>query len=158
MLFEVDRLSNGQLMMRPERVRPSDVIKMRSTLKSFMREWSDVGQSERDQCYKPIMEEVHDYFVNDQKRQIHDTETGERISVLHPGCGLGRLVFEFALQGYKSQGNEFAYFCLLSSNFMLNVSEQKEQYRINPFIHCFSNLKSDKDAFLEVKIPDVCPN
>jgi hypothetical protein len=28
--------------------------------------------------------------------------TGDRISILHPGCGMGRLVFDFALKGYKS--------------------------------------------------------
>jgi len=33
---------------------------------------------------------------------------------------MGRLVFDFALEGYKSQGNEFTYFMLLASNFVLN--------------------------------------
>jgi len=75
---------------------------MRSTLKSFVREWSSYGHEERQQSYKPVLDEVHDYFVNQLKRPIHNKETGERISVLHPGCGLGRLVFEFALLGYKS--------------------------------------------------------
>ena len=75
-----------------------------------------------------------------------------------PGCGLGRLVFEFAKQGYKSQGNEFAYFCLLSSNFILNASEKINQFTIYPYIHCFSNAKTDVDVFCPVQIPDVCPN
>ena len=64
-----------------------------------------------------------------------------------PGCGLGRLVFEFARLGYKSQGNEFAYFCLLSSNFILNSSEKIDQYTIYPYIHSFSNAKKDEDIF-----------
>lgn len=72
-------------------------------------------------CYKPIVDEVNKFFPDPINRQ-----TGERISILHPGCGMGRLVFEFALQGYKSQGNEFAYFMLLASNFVLNQSDRKE--------------------------------
>ena len=78
---------------------------------------------------------------------MFNKETGERISVLHPGCGLGRLVFEFALRNYKSQGNEFAYFMLLGSNFILNQSQHAEQFEIYPFIHNFSNLKRSEQAF-----------
>jgi carnosine N-methyltransferase len=94
---------------------------MRSTIKSFMREWSSEGAQERLTCYQPIIDEVTGYFT-EQGRPVIDAVTGQRLSVLHPGCGLGRLVFEFAVRGYKSQGNEFAYFMLLSSNFILNAS------------------------------------
>lgn len=111
------------------------------------------GQAERDMCYKPIMEEVKSYFP-----EPIDKATGKRVSILHPGCGMGRLVFDFALQGYTSQGNEFTYFMLLASNFILNQTDHKEQYEVYPFIHCFSNLKTEDQAFLKVKIPDVCPN
>ena len=44
--------------------------------------------------------------------------------MLFPGCGLGRLVYEMAKRQYRAIGNEFSYFCLLSSNFILNESEQ----------------------------------
>jgi carnosine N-methyltransferase len=61
-LFEFDRLPNGLLAMKPMYIKPSDVVKMRSTIKSFLRDWSSQGQLERDMCYKPIMDEVRDYF------------------------------------------------------------------------------------------------
>ena len=48
-------------------------------------------------CYEPIINEVHKFFPEPINK-----ETGERYSILHPGCGLGRLVFDFALKGYKS--------------------------------------------------------
>jgi carnosine N-methyltransferase len=47
---------------------------------------------------------------------------------------------------------------LLSSNFILNQTDRKEQYDVYPFIHCFSNLKTEEQAFLKVQIPDICPN
>jgi carnosine N-methyltransferase len=47
-------------------------------------------------CYQPIIDEIDSYFPNPVKPD------GSRVSILHPGCGLGRLVFEFALKGYKS--------------------------------------------------------
>ena len=80
------------------------------------------------------------------------------MSILVPGCGLGRLVFDYALKGYKTIGNEFSYFCLLSSNFVLNSTEKAEQFKIYPFIHNFDNLKSEDDAFKEILVPDVCPS
>jgi carnosine N-methyltransferase len=111
--------------MRPEKIKASDVYKMRSTLKSFMREWSTEGATERQSAYLPIIEEVDAYFA-EQGRQPFDLQSGDRVSVLNPGCGLGRLVFEFAAKGYRSQGNEFAYFMLLPSNFILNQTESVE--------------------------------
>ena len=99
------------------------------------------------------MDEVKSYFPSPV-----DPKTGKRVSILHPGCGMGRLVFDFALQGYKSQGNEFTYFMLLASNFILNYTQKSEQYEVYPFIHCFSNLKTEEQAFMKVKIPDVCPS
>jgi carnosine N-methyltransferase len=107
-LFEFDKLPNGLISFKPMYVKPSDVVKMRSTIKSFLRDWSSEvsvnymsffikGKQERLMCYQPLMDEVHSYFPNPV-----NPETGERISILHPGCGMGRLVFDFALEGYKS--------------------------------------------------------
>ncbi len=89
-------------------------------------------------CYDPIKEEVHSYFPEPMKNG------GERVSILHPGCGMGRLVFDFAVEGYKSQGNEFTYFMLLASNWILNHTTHKEQFEVYPFLHCFSNLKTEE--------------
>lgn len=43
-------------------VQPSDIAKLRITLKQFYRDWSKEGQLERDQCYKPIIEKLLQYF------------------------------------------------------------------------------------------------
>lgn len=77
---------------------------------------------------------------------------------MHPGCGLGRLVFEFAKKGFRSQGNEFSYFCLLMSNFILNVTERRNAYEVYPYIHSLSNLKNIDDAFKKILLPDECPS
>lgn len=143
--------------MRPEPVMPQDIDKMRSTLRSLVREWATEGEPERQQAFTPLLDEVKDYFEGQLGRKAHNEETGERVSVLLPGSGLGRLVFEFALRGYKALGNEFSYFCLLTSNFILNESQEVGQFAIHPYIHNFNNLKRDADAFVEIKVPDVCP-
>lgn len=43
-----------------------------------------------------------------------------KVSVLVPGAGLGRLAWEIARLGYTCQGNEWSFFMLFSSNFILN--------------------------------------
>lgn len=43
-----------------------------------------------------------------------------KVSVLIPGAGLGRLAWEIARLGYICQGNEWSFFMLFSSNFVLN--------------------------------------
>ena len=39
-LFEYDKLPNGMIALKPMYIKPTDIIKMRSTLKSFLRDWA----------------------------------------------------------------------------------------------------------------------
>jgi len=133
------------------KVSHKDVQKMRSTIRQFVRDWSTQGQKERDECYKPIIEEFKKYFPE-------PIVNNKRIRALFPGCGLARLVLEFAAMGYGAQGNEFSYFMLLAANFILNVVDRPEKYEIHPFIHSWCNLFSDSDAFETYRVPDVCPS
>ena len=65
--------------------------------------------------------------------------------------------FELAARGYSSQGNEFSYFMLIASNYILNLAKKKEEFTIYPFIHNFSNNFYEEQPFKKVKIPDVYP-
>lgn len=69
--------------------RDSSQEKVRSTLRSFVRDWSDFGKQEREACYSPILEVLGREFPE---------ERGGR-KVLIPGCGLGRLAMEVAAMG-----------------------------------------------------------
>ena len=42
-MFQTEQLADGNLVMRPERISPQDIDKMRSTLRSFVREWASEG-------------------------------------------------------------------------------------------------------------------
>lgn len=53
----------------PRKARPSstfDLDKLKSTIKQFVRDWSEAGQAERDSCYKPIIQEIQRLFPFDQ--------------------------------------------------------------------------------------------
>jgi carnosine N-methyltransferase len=69
--------------------RDSSQEKVRSTLRSFVRDWSDYGKEEREACYSPILEVLG--------REFPEERGGKK--VLIPGCGLGRLAMEVAAMG-----------------------------------------------------------
>lgn len=40
----------------------SDMDKVRSTLKQFVREWAEEGKPEREACFKPLIDEIEARF------------------------------------------------------------------------------------------------
>ncbi|KAL0490037.1 carnosine N-methyltransferase [Acrasis kona] len=132
-----------------ERTGPEDIEKVHSTLKQFVRDWSEEGSYEREKCYGPIIAELENIYAQDKRSEI---------SVLTPGSGLGRLSWEIARRGFKSQGNEFSYYMLLSANYILNFVKKTNHFKIFPFIHQRSNNFQKSDPVRCVTIPDVNPS
>ncbi|XP_029960319.1 carnosine N-methyltransferase [Salarias fasciatus] len=137
----------------PRKARPSstfDMDKLKSTIKQFVRDWSETGRAERESCYKPIIQEIQRLFPSDQCDV-------SKVSVLVPGAGLGRLAWEIARLGYICQGNEWSFFMLFSSNFVLNRCEKVNALTLYPWIHQFSNNKKSCDQTRPITFPDVNP-
>merc|ERR1719326_472126 len=61
--------------------KPMDMDKVKSTLRQCIRDWSEVGEPERNMCYAPILKALKEFFPDETKRS--------QIKVLNPGCGLG---------------------------------------------------------------------
>ncbi|TDL27902.1 N2227-domain-containing protein [Rickenella mellea] len=137
-----------------KRYRPTDfdMDKLRSTLKQFVRDWSEEGKGERDSCYKPMIDALLDHFsgVSEEQRS--------NIRVLVPGAGLGRLAYEIAHLGFACQGNEFSHYMLLASYFILNRTEKINEHTIYPYVHSLSNMP-DRSALLRpIMLPDALPS
>ena len=148
-MFKLFKASSGEILMEPLIVELKDIIKMRSTLKLFIRDWAIDGLEERNSTYKPILNELQLYFKDRPKKDFE-----EGINVLVPGAGLGRLMYEIAKLGFKSQGNEFSYYMLLCSNYIFNNTTKKDEFIIQPLIHSFSNIKNEEIPFKKIMIPD----
>ena len=133
------------------------------------------GAREREQCYKPIIDAVEKRYgaVSDKyvwsSKMMHGRYTNNHhpfcrstVAICVPGAGLGRLTFEFARRGYRSQGNEWSVHMLLASNTILNksvVSWSSVNCRftplfrfpgtfhtlVYPWAHLFVNNYSDDD-------------
>ncbi|EPR60569.1 hypothetical protein TGDOM2_241150 [Toxoplasma gondii GAB2-2007-GAL-DOM2] len=127
-----------------------NMSKVRSTLRQFVRDWSDEGREEREAAYGPLLEAL------ETRLPIRDQSNPPR--VLCPGSGLGRLPFEVTRRGYACQGNEFSYFMLMGSDFILNHALKVRSVPLQPYCLSTSNRRGRHDHLQTVWIPDVSPN
>lgn len=150
-----DRALNGLLnaqsfsQLLPKYSRIIDFIKLNSTLRQCLRDWSLEGKLERWICYKPILNILKIFFPEPKRRK--------RIKILIPGSGLGRLAWEVASLGFQTQGNEFSYHMLIMSNFILNYTRKEREFEIYPHIDSTINVWRFRDQNGKSLIPDISP-
>ncbi|EPQ50789.1 N2227-domain-containing protein [Gloeophyllum trabeum ATCC 11539] len=144
--------ASGSQKARRYRPTDNDMDKLRSTLKQFVRDWSEEGKAERHACYKPMQDALQAHFAH------VPLEERRSVRVLVPGAGMGRLAWDIAKSGFRCQANEFSHYMLLSSHFILNRTTEVEQHKIYPYVHSFSNLRSRSSLLRPVLIPDVLPS
>ncbi|KAK6331876.1 hypothetical protein TWF718_002416 [Orbilia javanica] len=128
---------------------PEDLDKARSTIKQFVRDWSDEGIVERNMTYGPILDAV--------ERLFGMVTPHCDVRILVPGAGLGRLAFDLAREGYRTEGNEFSFHQLIASNFILNHTGCAKEFKIYPFCHSFSHHRSHEYHLRHIRVPDVHP-
>lgn len=127
-----------------------DMDKVQGVLKQFIREWSSEGAEERKACFQPILDAVTMYFPPDSMNPAE-------VKVLVPGAGLGRLAYELARRGYCCQGNEFSFFMLFASNFVLNSCKGTDLHTVYPWVHQYYNHMTSADQVRPATFPDVSP-
>ncbi|XP_022223788.2 carnosine N-methyltransferase isoform X2 [Drosophila obscura] len=142
--------ADSEFVEPPAHVRHGDMDQAQSTLKLIARDWSTDGALEREQSYKPIIDSITEYY------KPSEYELNE-IKILVPGAGLGRLTYELACLGYSCEGNEFSYFMLIASNFVLNLCDYENKYVLYPWVHQYVNNLRREDQVAAVRFPDVCP-
>ncbi|PWN49718.1 N2227-domain-containing protein [Violaceomyces palustris] len=141
----------GPQRRRKRKVSGHQVDKIQSTLKQLVRDWSAEGRAERELAYRPIVQAIEACFGH-----VPKANRGE-VRILVPGAGLGRLAFDLATHGYSCQGNEFSFYMLLTSHFILNKTTRPNEHVIYPFIHSSSNWRSAGDMLRPIQIPDILP-
>eukprot|EP01041_Mallomonas_annulata_P011530 gene11530-24121_t len=130
------------------RIHVSQMHKNHAVLHSLVREWSKEGQSERDACFQPLIDEL-------QLRLPVSPTNAYKQRVVVPGCGLSRLAVEIVSRGYSCQANEFSMFMLTASHFILNGIRREGDFEIFPWIDKVCNIMACKDATSGIRIPDV---
>ncbi|MES1907124.1 MAG: hypothetical protein MHM6MM_000304 [Cercozoa sp. M6MM] len=118
-----------------------DINKVTATLRQFAREWSAEGARER--------EHLHKYFIDNLKQHCES-----RASVLVPGCGLGRLAFDLAKEGFRVETNEVSYQMLCGMT-LLFMQQHPQQWRLCPFVDTFDNVTDTDSQCRQITVPDV---
>ena len=77
--------------------------------------------------------------------------------MLNPGTGLGRLAYEFAKRGFRCEGNELSHHMLAVQQMILNDTAKKDQFEVRPFIHSYSNVKTEAQPLRKLTVPDEFP-
>ena len=131
--------------------------RVKSMLGQVNREWAASTKNERDVGFQRILR-----VLNNEREKKEDTVNvnvdgngNDIYEVLVPGVGLSRITLELIQRGFKCQGNEFSYFMLILSNFLLNYCDKPNEIEIFPFIHQFSNQISRQNQLRRVLIPDI---
>ncbi|GAA6023351.1 hypothetical protein JCM11491_000576 [Sporobolomyces phaffii] len=122
------------------------------TLKHFVRDWSDEGKAERDALFPPILDALRHEFAPSA------TDATKRRRVLVPGCGLGRLAYEIAAEGFTTIGNDFSHFMTLGTALVFSRTHSRHQHRVSPYVHSFSHHRTAEDLVRTVAFPDVVPS
>jgi carnosine N-methyltransferase len=120
-------------------------------LKNLSRDWSADGASERAQAFGWIVEAAKKH-VTSIPSSAGDISPP---TVLVPGCGLARLPVDLAAAGFHAVGNEFSFFMLLTSSFVLNNLQEAQHVAIHPWVLTTCNQRSDAAQLRAVMIPDT---
>ncbi|CAK9870452.1 unnamed protein product [Sphagnum jensenii] len=127
----------------------ADVDKVRCIIRNIVRDWGEEGMTERAQCYAPILHELQRCFPHRSQESPP--------SCLVPGAGLGRLACEISRLGFITQGNEFSYYMLMCSSFILNQTQAPLEWTLYPWIHSNCNSLTNEDQLRAVQFPDLHP-
>ncbi|CAK1548857.1 unnamed protein product [Leptosia nina] len=144
--------NNCEISSQKQHKMQHDVEKVQSVLKNIVRDWSAAGAAEREQCYKPILDELEARFPEEN---FNDRS---HIKVLVPGAGLGRLAWEVSVMGFTCQGNEFSLFMLFASNFILNKCHEANKYTVYPWVHQYVNHMTSDHQIVAATFPDLPPS
>jgi hypothetical protein len=119
-------------------------------LKQLVREWTDAGAAEREQCLG--------FVLSSLERHV-PISGGSPPQVVIPGAGLGRLVWEVAMRGYAAVGIERAMSMMLCGSYVINhLLSHERTGRIQPYAAVGSgpcNVESAANVGREFCVPDA---
>ncbi|KAJ7810825.1 N2227-like protein-domain-containing protein [Mycena leptocephala] len=140
--FDIDLPPRGGTSM--------DLMRVRESLKHFIRDWSSDGIREREKIFTPILDVLRSVDIDDRATK----------RVLVPGSGLGRLAWEISELGFmETTANELSFFMNLAFRFLLEPSTTSvvNEHTIHPYAHWFSHQRSAESLFRSIRFPDAVP-
>lgn len=109
----------------------------------ILRDWTNSCEKERDENYKPLIEEVKNYFM----------PGSGNYKFLIPGASLCRLGYEVAKLGFDVESNDYSFFNVIISDYLFNYCK-KDQFTFQPLIHNFSDFLTEELVFQKFSFPN----
>ena len=128
----------------------AELCELRAVLHSAVREWSDEGRTERQECMAAVITEL--------RHCLPSVTTSPKKRVLVQGAGLCRLPAEICAAGYEVQANEMSWHMILVANFLLNACRNANTWSLCPFVHQRGNHCCPGDQLRAITLPDVTPS
>ncbi|KAJ4855357.1 uncharacterized protein T069G_10915 [Trichoderma breve] len=134
--FVRDRESHGHT---------ADRVSVSQGLKHLVRDWSDEGDVERIQAFPIILRSLHNLFPNREN---------QRVRILLPGSGLGRLGHEIAaLRGFEVTNNEWSMYMNTLYRFIEKQKDMNNR-KVHPFVDSWSHHSTSANMMRGVLFPD----
>ncbi|THU78429.1 N2227-domain-containing protein, partial [Dendrothele bispora CBS 962.96] len=146
----------------------ASLVRVRESLKHFVRDWSTDGATERKVIFTPVLDVLR--YLSSSSSSTSSTSSsafvsGPYKSLLIPGSGLSRLAYESSLLGFHTTACELSMFMNLAFRFLLDESttSQINQHEVHPYAHWLSHQRvswqdDSESAFRSVRFPDVVPS
>lgn len=126
-----------------------DRVSVSQALKHFVRDWSTPGHGEREDTFPCILGTMELLFPE---------RSENKVKVLLPGSGLGRLGHEVAsLGGFDVTVNERSAYMNLAYRF-LEAHPRPGLKSVHPFMDSWSHHLTNADMFRAVSFPDARVN
>ncbi|KAK4127162.1 N2227-domain-containing protein [Parathielavia appendiculata] len=132
--------------------RGAEKVSVSQALKHFVRDWAASGANERDAAFPCILGALKDLFPS--------IGQNEKVKVLLPGAGLGRLGHAVAkMPGFEVTNNEWSSYQNVAYRFLTDPKHphhvQSNSTSIHPFLDSWSHHRSTTDMLRPVSIPDT---
>ncbi|KAI1239709.1 hypothetical protein IHE44_0011136, partial [Lamprotornis superbus] len=123
-----------------------DMDKLKSTLKQFVRDWSEEGKSERDSCYQPIINEIIKNFPKERW-------DFSKVNILVPGAGLDalKLIHVSFIRGFINLA--ITEDLLIRYDQFISQIYHSEIHRTGPLLYHFENLGNELS--IELSYEDI---
>lgn len=133
-----------------EESRPEEHLmdKITAMFDQITREWTQEGAKERAQSFSIILDCV---------QALYPPEERQKVRILVPGCGVGRLPWEIARLGFSVEANELSWFMLLAMRLILSCANA-DVYSIAPHATEPKNQVSSTLQNRVLAVPDVNPS
>merc|ERR1712187_843738 len=120
-----------------------------------VREWSEEGMQERNECYELLFDALDRHLGTQRESSTSSAGATPAPRVLCPGTHLARVPFEVARRGYHCEACEARPLLFFGSELVRNHFGEANSHVIQPFALSTCNRFKAEDHVRKISLPEV---